>query len=166
MRINFSCFQLLILWKEVKSRNMHSVLYHFVEITDSKIEWRHGASDYFQVPGVVGMMELEFHVLQSSRLSLLLIDLKQRPVTLKWRHLIVGHHTLTYLAEGACIFQAREKSFHTTLHPLGVGHWVLEAKWNTSPHFSRPWRSNRDGLTWKNNYSALVKHINPKKSKS
>ena len=48
---------------------MHSVLYHFVEITDSKTESRRGVSGYFQVPGVVGVMELESNILQSPRLS-------------------------------------------------------------------------------------------------
>lgn len=85
--------------------------------------------------------------LQSSRLSLL-IDLKQRPVTLKWRHLIGGHHTLTYLAEGACIFKP-EKTASIPLYVHLCGALGLEAKWNTSPHFSLPWSSNRDGLTEK-----------------
>ena len=48
---------------------MHSVLYHFVEITDSKTESRRGVSGYFQVPGVVGVMDLESNILQSPRLS-------------------------------------------------------------------------------------------------
>lgn len=36
---------------------------------DSKIESRHGVSDYFQVPGVVGAMELEVHMLESLGIS-------------------------------------------------------------------------------------------------
>lgn len=48
---------------------MHSVLYHLVEITDSKTESRRGVSGYFQVPGVVGVMELESNILRSPRLS-------------------------------------------------------------------------------------------------